>query len=280
MNLDSLSFALSQISYAVTGLTKKNFKSNIQEISNLVHTHGTEADRHRYRCLFSLIDFSSDARNTGRDSSQILYLSQECQSLIAKPNFVSILCYSLDNPLHQQKTLKPSPQLFPQISKVLKLDSVQEIALGLAALHSSDADTRKFATQFVKHRLGPLISSYIEAESRVESSLANHIEVLHLILSHIVSPLYREQLGVTNEQKKAFLSALSKVFPRERVPIVLAPLLYRETRDITKDKLLDFDTLELSADMVDTSLAEYMKEQGYAFTKSVEHCKRDRKSVV
>jgi len=33
MNLDSLSFALSQISYSVASLTKKNYKSNVTEIS-------------------------------------------------------------------------------------------------------------------------------------------------------------------------------------------------------------------------------------------------------
>jgi hypothetical protein len=30
-------------------------------------------------------------------------LIQECCSLLSKPNFVSILCYSVDNPLHHQK---------------------------------------------------------------------------------------------------------------------------------------------------------------------------------
>ena len=34
---------------------------------------------------------------------QTQYLIQECATLIAKPNFVSVLCYALDNPLHQQK---------------------------------------------------------------------------------------------------------------------------------------------------------------------------------
>ena len=33
MNLDSLSFALSQISYSVANLTKKNYKANVSEIS-------------------------------------------------------------------------------------------------------------------------------------------------------------------------------------------------------------------------------------------------------
>ena len=35
MNLDSLSFALSQISYSVANLTKKNFKSSVTEISHV-----------------------------------------------------------------------------------------------------------------------------------------------------------------------------------------------------------------------------------------------------
>jgi len=35
MNLDSLSFALSQISYSVASLTKKNYKSNVSEISTV-----------------------------------------------------------------------------------------------------------------------------------------------------------------------------------------------------------------------------------------------------
>ena len=35
MNLDSLSFALSQISYSIANLTKKNYKSSVAEISHV-----------------------------------------------------------------------------------------------------------------------------------------------------------------------------------------------------------------------------------------------------
>lgn len=31
------------------------------------------------------------------------FLIQECVSLISKPNFISTLCYAIDNPLHYQK---------------------------------------------------------------------------------------------------------------------------------------------------------------------------------
>ena len=42
MNLDSLSFALSQISYSVANLTKKNYKSSVAEISHVSRsTHDT-----------------------------------------------------------------------------------------------------------------------------------------------------------------------------------------------------------------------------------------------
>ena len=40
MNLDSLSFALSQISYSVANLTKKNFKSSVAEISHVSRSYG------------------------------------------------------------------------------------------------------------------------------------------------------------------------------------------------------------------------------------------------
>lgn len=34
---------------------------------------------------------------------QTQFLIQECVSLITKPNFISTLCYAIDNPLHYQK---------------------------------------------------------------------------------------------------------------------------------------------------------------------------------
>ncbi|GFS04482.1 CCR4-NOT transcription complex subunit 1, partial [Elysia marginata] len=68
----------------------------------LVNQHKAEADRHLFRCLFSHIDFNGDGKNTGKDAYQIQFLSQEFGFLLNKSNFVSILCYSIDNPLQQQ----------------------------------------------------------------------------------------------------------------------------------------------------------------------------------
>lgn len=112
MNLDSLSLALSQISYLVDNLTKKNYRASQQEIqhvsgvknskcifcqhsiefssvscteispcvymkfslcSQIVNRHGPEADRHLLRCLFSHVDFSGDGKSSGKDFHQVIF---------------------------------------------------------------------------------------------------------------------------------------------------------------------------------------------------------------
>lgn len=38
----------------------------------LVSRHGTEADRHLFRCLFSHVDFSGDGKSSGKDFHQVI----------------------------------------------------------------------------------------------------------------------------------------------------------------------------------------------------------------
>lgn len=272
MNLDSLSLALSQISYLVDNLTKKNYKASQQEIQHIVNRHGPEADRHLLRCLFSHVDFSGDGKSSGKDFHQ--FLIQECVSLISKPNFISTLCYAIDNPLHYQKSLKPSAHLFTQLSKVLKLSKVQEVIFGLALLNSSNVDLRGFAAQFIKQKLPDLLRSYVDADlgGNQEGGFQDiAIEVLHLLLSHLLFG-QKGASGVGQEQIDAFLKTLCRDFPQERCPVVLAPLLYPEKRDILMDRILP-DSGELAKTMMESSLAEFMQEVGYGFCASVDECR-------
>lgn len=272
MNLDSLSLALSQISYLVDNLTKKNYKASQQEIQHIVNRHGPEADRHLLRCLFSHVDFSGDGKSSGKDFHQ--FLIQECVSLISKPNFISTLCYAIDNPLHYQKSLKPSAHLFTQLSKVLKLSKVQEVIFGLALLNSSNLDLRGFAAQFIKQKLPDLLRSYVDADlgGNQEGGFQDiAIEVLHLLLSHLLFG-QKGASGVGQEQIDAFLKTLCRDFPQERCPVVLAPLLYPEKRDILMDRILP-DSGELAKTMMESSLAEFMQEVGYGFCASVDECR-------
>ena len=61
------------------------------------------------------------------------------------------------------------------------------------------------------------------------------IEVLHLLLSHLILRS-EEETNVSAESVQKFVETLRRDFPRERVPVVLAPLLYREQQDITEDR--------------------------------------------
>ncbi|KAK2841913.1 hypothetical protein Q5P01_012113 [Channa striata] len=274
MNLDSLSLALSQISYLVDNLTKKNYRASQQEIQHILNRHGPEADRHLLRCLFSHVDFSGDGKSSGKDFHQTQFLIQECVSLISKPNFISTLCYAIDNPLHYQKSLKPSAHLFTQLSKVLKLSKVQEVIFGLALLNSSNADLRGFAAQFIKQKLPDLLRSYVDADlgGNQEGGFQDiAIEVLHLLLSHLLFG-QKGASGVGQEQIDAFLKTLCRDFPQERCPVVLAPLLYPEKRDILMDRILP-DSGELAKTIMESSLAEFMQEVGYGFCASVDECR-------
>ncbi|CAL8324234.1 unnamed protein product [Gadus morhua 'NCC'] len=274
MNLDSLSLALSQISYLVDNLTKKNYRASQQEIQHIVNCHGPEADRHLLRCLFSHVDFSGDGKSSGKDFHQTQFLIQECVSLISKPNFISSLCYAIDNPLHYQKSLKPSAHLFTQLSKVLKLSKVQEVIFGLALLISSNTDLRGFAAVFVKQKLPDLLRSYVDADlgGNQEGGFQDiAIEVLHLLLSHLLFG-QKGASGVGQEQIEAFLNTLCRDFPQERCPVVLAPLLYPEKRDILMDRILP-DSGELLKTMMESSLADFMQEVGYGFCASMDECR-------
>ena len=64
--------------------------------SQLVGLYGPEASKHLFRCLVSFVDLTSDGRSYGKDGQQLQMLCQEANTLISKPNFVSILCHGFE----------------------------------------------------------------------------------------------------------------------------------------------------------------------------------------
>lgn len=59
------------------------------------------------------------------------------------------------------QNLKPTSQLLPNLSHVLKFTRLQEVVFGLAFLYSSNPDIYNLALSFVKQKLIELIHSYI-----------------------------------------------------------------------------------------------------------------------
>ncbi|KAI5730570.1 hypothetical protein M8J76_015190 [Diaphorina citri] len=280
MNLDSLSLTLSQITYLVSNLNKKNFKETCEELHQLILTQGFEADRHYLHCLFSYIDLSTDGIKNSRDSVHIQLLSQECSKLLIKPAFVSTLCFAL-NPFEKQTNLKPSPQLLPNLSHILKLNRLQEVVFGLSLLYTSNQEIQNFALSFVKQKLIELINSYITSSSSTaldEGGLQDcSPEILHFILYTIQSqtPLSdkKDNFGISAQVIADFHQVLRRDFPPDLVPIVLKPLIYQNPIDL-KTPPPDTQALPNMANtMLDSSLAELIIEIGYGFCSSVEECR-------
>jgi CCR4-NOT transcription complex subunit 1 len=269
MAVNPRTLALSYISYLVSNLNKKNYKSSIAELADLVEKYGFDADRHLFRWLLSYVDLSTDGKQSGgKDFHQVQLLIQEAGALITKPYCASVVCYGLESP--ELKSLRASGLLFQQLSRVLRLTRVQEAVFGIGLLKSSDPELRTEASQFLKNKLPDLLRSYtdIDVGSGQEGGLNDiAIEVLHLLLSHLLqSP--SDEVGVHAEQLSAFVTALRRDFPRERVPVVLSPLLYPGDRDIAQDKLLPESAITGPSRMAQLELCDILREMGYHSTSS------------
>ncbi|XP_050435609.1 CCR4-NOT transcription complex subunit 1 isoform X4 [Adelges cooleyi] len=284
MNLDSLSYTLSQISYLVANLSKKNYKSSVQEISDAIQLQGFEADRHLLRCLFSHIelrDIEGPRNISHKDYYQVQHLAQQCKTLLNKPSLTSILCFALDNPLATLKPLKPSIQLFVQLSRILHLSPVQEVVFGLVCLESANYST--FALQFVKQKLPELIKLYINSEDNTDQVTEGGLhdsspEVLHLILSHVFT-VDDKDFGISKEVKEVLLQNLRRDFPLEVAPVLLAPLIYPDKPDRPMEKI-NQDTASISNTMLEPLLADLIMEMGYSACSSLEECRRHLLSVT
>lgn len=301
MNLDSLSFTLSQISYLVATLTKKNYKQVVGELSQLVTLHGLEADRHLLQCLFASVDFSEPSTSSSTaanpvgsttastkvsvvvpalssSSPQNQVLLEQCSNLLNKPSLLTAVCYITDNPLINNKTLKVGPHFFQQLSKCLRLSLVQEVVFALALRHSSNSEVASLAQAHLRTTVPALVQSYIDTEGssrQQEGGLQETTpEVLHLILWSILkSP---KEVGLSNDTHTIFLNTLQKDFPKELVPVVLAPLVYPEQCELAPNyTTMATDGPGLSGGMLETSLADMITEIGYSFTSSLEECRNN-----
>lgn len=250
MNLDPLSFALSQITYAVANLNKKNYKHSVSEINNLIASHGNEAYTHLFRCLFAYIDLSFDANNGGKDNHQIQLLVQEIHALLVKPNLPSVLCSALDNPI-SNKELIITQQLLTTLSKQLQLNSIEEIAFSLSLLHSSNSETKKNASSFAKAKLSNLIQCVSAEEDIKNADISILQEVLLLDDSNVLKEFIIKNIG---DNRTSFL--LDSIHSSE----------------ISLDAPLP--NTEMSEPFTESTLAKAIREIGYVFTSSVDECKR------
>jgi CCR4-NOT transcription complex subunit 1 len=196
---------------------------------------------------------------------------------VTKPNFSSILCHALEKPESSQKSVKSSLQFLYLFTKVLKLSKVQEVVFGIGLLSSSVAEFRSAGETFVKQKLPELLRAYIDSElggttNQEAFGLADvAIEVLHLILTHLLSAP-KDSPIVSDDQLQSFLNSLRKDFPRERVPVVLAPLLYN-SKHHNEYVALHHEVGNAMNGTMEGNLHDVMEELGYACCATREDCR-------
>ncbi|KAF7231942.1 hypothetical protein EG68_05811 [Paragonimus skrjabini miyazakii] len=267
---DNLALSLLHIESLVCNAGKKTHKANFAEIHQLIEQHRPIAEQHFVRCLFSSIDFSPyETKSAQKDFHQTQYLSQEFNSILSKPNFPSLLCYAVDRPLPSVKGFGPSRHILSQISRVLKLSRVQEVALGLAFTQSSSSQIVYYAKQWIRLKLPELVQAHLTAESvdGTSGSLAVvedgsgefavkptdsrtpscvgvlhevSIEMLHFILGHMLED--NEHYGVSKDTLSMLLSLLCRDSPRDRVPVVLSAFLYSDIVELSAAKAFGCET--------------------------------------
>ncbi|XP_062547047.1 CCR4-NOT transcription complex subunit 1 isoform X2 [Armigeres subalbatus] len=307
MNQEPCSYALTQISYLVSNLNKKNFASNSRQLAQFVKDFGLEADRHLLRCLFSTVDFScsgsksgdaaanstpghsrsnstsSSASNSNHNSYrsgplslQARLLSTELVGLLTKPQLVGNICFAVDNPLPQQRTLTPSTSLVTQIVRTLNCSPIQQAALALALIHSSHPDIVRSAEENARSCIAELIQSYIDQDTNQPTQEGSLNDVSPELLQHILSLISHDKhldFGLSDSTYGKFVQQLCRDFPRERVPLILAPLLYPENSELSAESVKSNTQSLLLSSIMDTAWGSLVMEIGYGFTASVEDCK-------
>lgn len=84
---------------------------------------------------------------------------------------------------------------------------------------------------------------------------------MQLILSLLSRDKYKKY-GISELTHKKFVSQFSRDFPRERCPLILAPLIYSENTEISADKMSANSQGILTSAIMDTSWASLVMDIG------------------
>lgn len=82
-----------------------------------------------------------------------------------------------------------------------------------------------------------------------------------------------DHFGIGKDLLEDVLTFLRRDYPRELVPVILAPILYQEQGLEYTALKMAHETSSLSKNLVETSMADLILETGYTFTSSLEECR-------
>lgn len=117
------------------------------------------------------------------------------------------------------------------MAKLTGINKLCECIFALAVTHSSHPELRQSARENLRGSLPDLLDSYLGQNSAAATAAASGLhEISFDLLQYLLCCLSEY---VSPQLESQFLNKLREEFPREAVPLVLAPLLYRSPTTAT-----------------------------------------------
>ncbi|KAL1530185.1 hypothetical protein AB1Y20_001101 [Prymnesium parvum] len=254
------SIVFAQIRYLVVNLNKKNQKSSVSEIFHLLGLYGESAFVYLLRCLTEEIDFRDPKLQ--KDQLKVQLLGQEFTKLMGLTNYATILCDVLGT-----ATLPAQEDFLNAFAKAVKATMAQQLSMGLALSQYADGQLHSDGLKFLKAKLSDL---GVPPYNRPEGVASLPESLLHSLL------FFLERREGLTKQRTALLKILHQLYPEDKAPLTMVPLLYgAELEHLPGDlnSRLTFDAerlrevpspVQLGLRARDMELADLMQDLGYS----------------
>lgn len=237
-----------QVRALVASLSKKTFKSINYELKDLIQTYGEDARLFFFRCLVEDIEFHEN--KSTKEHLKLQLLNQELEEILNKPNFISLICRSLD-------MSRVTDSFLNKFSRNLKLPLSHQAAVAIAITHSED---QKAATEGRKFLMGKLPELAESSQDKLSESTLH--EVVYFIQSH---------KDITGAQKEQHLKSLKAIYPQIEGMLHIQPILPSNVASNQPEQKLE---PALRSKLSQVSLANVMRDLGYDSLESKETFKK------
>eukprot|EP00286_Rhodomonas_abbreviata_P020864 CAMPEP_0181296226 /NCGR_PEP_ID=MMETSP1101-20121128/4584_1 /TAXON_ID=46948 /ORGANISM="Rhodomonas abbreviata, Strain Caron Lab Isolate" /LENGTH=293 /DNA_ID=CAMNT_0023401063 /DNA_START=333 /DNA_END=1210 /DNA_ORIENTATION=+ len=238
-----------QVRQLVANLNKKNFKATSGELNQLLEVYGHDVYVFLFRSLINHLDLKNTKVAT--DQTRLQLLAQELGIVIAKPNFVSVICQAFEG-------VQLTDDFCSNLAKTLKLTFAQHVAFALALVQSHETSIQNQGFKILKSKLSECTAPNLQT---LPAAVLQKFVVI--VQGSAFQPRERDLV----------IQAIQSFTPDKECDLFLFPLLYAELADADCVRDLDAPSASLPP-FVDApcaaQLADAMEDVGYGACASVE----------
>ncbi|XP_057952190.1 uncharacterized protein LOC131146551 isoform X3 [Malania oleifera] len=250
------SLVSNQIRFLLQSLTDSNFDLVLRELYEFVEYGGDGSILLLQNCLDHMNFHGGDMHNMQLKPD---LLAAVLRYLLVRPNFSTVFCEAL-------RCATISEAFLTDFCDALQLSMSEKISVGLALADSENLDIRTSGQNFCVAQIEELCGNPAPVDSAEQ-------------IQNIILFLYRSESLAKHVD--SFMKMLSLMELNETNPCILAPLLSDDLCESKISRNLDvfygcrvneFDAI-LAEMETETSMADIMRELGYACTLNASHCK-------